>query len=201
MRPGAGIQTSTVKQQKSMQVDSSPDAEPGTCEDRAGKSTAKEAAAFKLTAAGRDQPMGKQPDSSLAVAKRPSVDGTHRPSSGADKSSDNANKLSADKASDNAANKGKSSSDAGDKIPEQSGARRKVRLPDAPLFVARSPAGGDRTVQWVQRYKVEHPECSDAEALTGELLPVRSVLLWWVWHHRCCTVGVSVCALIDVCSA
>jgi len=24
---------------------------------------------------------------------------------------------------------------------------------------------------------VEHPECSDAEALTGELLPVRSVLL------------------------
>jgi len=145
----AGIQTSTGKQQKSIQADSSPDGEPGSCEDKAGKNNAKEAAASKLTTAG----------------------------GGAYKSSASANKLSADKASEDAANQGKSSGDTGDKTSEQSSARRKVRLPDAPLFVAGSPAGADCTVQWVQQYKLEHPECSHAEALTGELLSVPSVLL------------------------
>lgn len=170
LRPNAGIQTSSGKQRKSIQADRSPDGEQGSCEDQADKSNAKEAAAFKLAAAGGDQPRGKPSDSSLAAAKTPSVHGTSRLSSGADKSSDNADKLPADKASDKAATQGKSSGDAGDKPSEQSGARRKVRLPDAPLFLAGSPAGADRTVQWVQRYKLEHPECSDAEALTGELL-------------------------------
>ena len=177
LRPDAGFQTSSGKQQKSIQADSSPDAEPGSCEDKADKSIAKEAAASKLAAASGRQPMGKPSDSSLAVAKMPPVDGTSKPSNGADKASDNADKLSAEKASDNAATQGKSSGDAGDKTSEQSGARRKVRLPDAPLFVAGSPAGADRTVQWVQRYKLEHPECSDAEALTGQLLSVPSVPL------------------------
>ncbi|KAL0037316.1 hypothetical protein WJX79_001658 [Trebouxia sp. C0005] len=163
----AGIQTSSGKQRKSIQADRSPDGEQGSCEDQADKSNAKEAAAFKLAAAGGDQPRGKPSDSSLAAAKTPSVHGTSRLSSGADKSSDNADKLPADKASDKAATQGKSSGDAGDKPSEQSGARRKVRLPDAPLFLAGSPAGADRTVQWVQRYKLEHPECSDAEALTA----------------------------------
>ena len=178
-RLDAGIQTSTGKQQKSIQADRSPDAEPKSCED---KGNAKEAAASKLTAAGGHQPTGQQSDSSLALAKLPSVDGTSRPSSGADKSSNNADKLSADKlsadkASDDAATQGKSSGDPGDKTSEQSSARHKVRLPDAPLFVAGSPAGADRTVQWVQQFKLEHPECSDAEAFTGELLCVPSVLL------------------------
>ena len=173
-RLDAGIQTSTGKQQKSIRADRSPDAEPGSCED---KGNAKEAAASKLTAVGGHQSTGQPSDSSLALAKLPSVDGTSRPSSGADKSSDNADKLSADKASDGAATQGKSSGDPGDKTSEQSSARRKVRLPDAPLFVAGSPAGADRTVQWVQQFKLEHPECSDAEAFTGELLCVPSVLL------------------------
>lgn len=185
----AGIQTSTGKQQKPGQADSSPDAEPGSREDKAGKSTPKDAAASKLTTAGEHQPMAKPSDSSLAVPKLPSVKGTSRPSSGADKSPANADKLSADKSSVNAdklsadkpsegsATQGKSSGDAGDKTSEQSGARRKVRLPHAPLFLAGSPAGADRTVQWVQQYKLEHPECSDAEALTGELLSGLSVLL------------------------
>lgn len=174
MHCDAGIQPSTGKQQKPIQADSSPDAEPGSREDKAGKSNAKEAAASKLAAAGGRQLSGKLSDSSLAVAKMPSVDGTSRPSSGADKASD---KLSADKASDDAANQGKSSGDTGDKTSEQSSARRKVRLPDPPLFVAGSPAGADRTVQWVQWYQLEHPECSHAEALTGELLCLPSVLL------------------------
>ena len=183
MHCDAGIQPSTGKQQKPIQADSSPDAGPGSREDKAGKSNAKEAAASKLAAAGGRQLSGKLSDSSLAVAKMPSVDGTSRPSSGADKASDKlsadkaSDELSADKASDDAANQGKSSGDTGDKTSEQSSARRKVRLPDAPLFVAGSPAGADRTVQWVQWYQLEHPECSHAEALTGELLCLPSVLL------------------------
>ncbi len=177
LHPDAGIQTSTGKQQKPIRADSSPDAEPGSCEDKVDKSTPKEAAASKVTAAGRHQATGKSSDSSLAVAKIPSADDTSRPSSGADKAFDNADKLSADKASDDAATQGKSSGDAGDKTSGQSCARRNVRLPDAPLFVAGSPAGADRTMQSVQQYMLEHPECSHAEALTGELLSVPRMLL------------------------
>ncbi|KAL0036516.1 hypothetical protein WJX77_010974 [Trebouxia sp. C0004] len=161
----AGIQTSSGKQQKSIPADSSPNADPSTYEDKAGRNIPKEAAGAKLAAPGGDQPMGKLSDSSLAVAEIPFVDGTSRPSSGADKSSDNATKQG--KSSDNAAKQGKSSGDAGDKTSEQSDARQNVRLPEAPLFVAGSPAGANCTVQWVQQYKLEHPECSDAEALTA----------------------------------
>lgn len=60
-------------------------------------------------------------------------------------------------------------SGAAGKPSEQSGARTKVTLPAAPLFVARSP-GGDPTGAWVQQYKANHPDCTESAALTGEQL-------------------------------